>query len=82
MRRLAFTFSLSPFSRSLGFQRHALISQERITSIVLWSAHPPNLNQYELKEFIIVRGSPKKITIWIQEYSWDYFVYKIHLEGL
>ena len=63
------------------FQRHRQVSQERIGSIVRWSIHPPDSSQYELHEIIMVRGVPKRVTIWVHEYSWNYLVYKIHIEG-
>ena len=63
------------------FQRHRSISSERISSIVRWSEHPKDKDLYELVEIVIIKGKPRKITVWVREFSWSFLVYKLHMES-
>ena len=62
--------------------RHNQVSEEWIESIVLWTPHPVDNDQFTIKKVIKIKGKRKKITLWIRNYNWRYLVYKIHMEKL
>jgi len=63
-------------------QRHQDISEQWILSVVTWTEHPLERDDYTMLKYTKVGGRIKKVTLWIRNYSWRYLVYKIHMENV
>lgn len=61
-------------------QKHRDVSEDWITSVVLWTPHSNINDEFKLEKIIKRKRNRKKVTLWVKDYSWRYLVYKAHME--